>query len=318
MTGLSWEITAPLLGLAWFAAINAIVSVVSLMLSRRFDDGVHASVWRARRLLAVRLAPAALSITIALILFLPAHVWLEPVRPDERIGVVPMAVAAGALVLLLRSVWRTAAAIRMAYRLSALRAGVRTRHATMTLAEVPGLRGIALAGIFRPRILIGTGAREILTPGELDLAIAHERAHHRAWDNLSRTVMQCAPDFFGFSREARRLEALWEAEAECLADAAAVAGSDARATRLASALVKVARLASDEDTWLAGWSTFHHPALLEARVRLLVSDTPVRPARVYRGKTAAAFAVTIVAAAWTAGLPQQIHRLTESLLALLP
>jgi hypothetical protein len=69
---------------------------------------------------------------------------------------------------------------------------------------------------------------------------------------------------------------------------------------------------------VAGWSTFHHPALLEVRVRLLVSDTRVMPDIAHRGRTAATCGATVVAAAWLVGLPQQLHRLTESLLALLP
>jgi hypothetical protein len=318
VTGYSWEVTAPILGLAWFAALNAIVSILALTLSGLFRDGVRADVWRARRLLALRLAPSLSSITVAVILFLPAHFWLEPVRTDERIGAVPIALAVSALVLLFSSVWRAAGAVRTALRLAALQPRSAERPGAMSMTDVPGLCGIALAGIFRPRILIGAGARQILTPAELDLAVAHERAHHRAWDNLSRVLMHCAPDFFGWSREARRLETLWEAEAECLADAAAVAGSQVRATRLASALVKVARLASGDRAWVAGWSTFHHPALLEARVRLLVSDTRVMPDIAYRGRTAATCGATVVAAAWIVGLPQQLHRLTESLLALLP
>jgi beta-lactamase regulating signal transducer with metallopeptidase domain len=317
VTGYSSEVTVPILALAWFAAANAIVSLLVLALSSLIRDGVRANVWRARWLLALRLAPSLFSMTVAMVLFLPAHVWLEPVRTDERIGVVPIALAGGALLLLFRSASRISGAVRTALRLAALQPGD-TRHDAISMTEVPGVRGIALAGIFRPRILIGSGAREVLTPAELDLAVAHERAHHRAWDNLSRVLMHCAPDFFGWSRAAHRLEMLWEAEAECLADAAAVEGSEVRATRLASALVKVARLASGDRAWVERWSTFHHPALLEARVRLLVSDTRVRPGIAYRGRTAAAYGTAIVAAAWIAGLPQQLHRLTESLLALLP
>lgn len=318
MTGYSWEITAPILALAWFAATNAVVSVVSRALSELFGDGVRADVRRARRLLAVRLAPSACSMTVAALLFLPAHVWLEPIRTDERIGAVPIALAASGLALLLVSLFRAGRTLRTAWRLSALRPGREHRCGPTSLTEVAGLRGIALAGIFRPRILIGAGTRRVLTSAELDLAVAHERAHQRARDNLSRVLMYCAPDFFGWSPQARRVELLWEAEAECLADAAAVAGSQVRATRLASALVKVARLASGDSAWIAGLSTFHRPALLEARVRLLVSERRPPPAIVTRGRRAATCGLAAVAAAWIAGLPQQLHSLTEGLLTLLP
>lgn len=186
------------------------------------------------------------------------------------------------------------------------------------MTEVPGLQGVALAGIFRPRILIGSAARRVLTRDELRLAVAHERAHQRAWDNLSRALIRCAPDVFRWSPQARRVERLWEAEAECLADAAAVAGSPVRATRLASALIKVARLASGERAWVPGWSTFHHPALLETRVRLLVSTTTVARPSANAVRAAAAGGMAVVATAWLAGLPQGLHRITEAILVLLP
>ena len=157
-----------------------------------------------------------------------------------------------------------------------------------------------------------------LTPAELDLAVAHERAHQRAGDNLSRALIHCAPDFLGLIPRASRLERLWEAEAECLADAAAVNGNPVRATRLASALVKVARLASTDRTWTPGWSTFHHPALLETRVRLLVSTPRVPSATPRFMPTAATCGLAAVAAAWMFGVPQQLHWLTEALIAMLP
>ena len=318
MTGYSWQVTASILGLAWFAATNIVVSILCLGLGRLFRGEVQADVWRARRLLAVRLAPSVSSLTVVIALFLPAHLWLEPVNTDERIGVLPIALAASGLVLLLRSVWRGLGTLRSALRLAALRPRDGGRNATELLTEVPGVHGIALAGIFRPRILIGTGALQALTAAELDLAVAHERAHQCARDNLSRVLMYCAPDLLGWSRLARRLEVLWEAEAECLADAAAVAGSPLRATRLASALVKVARLAVVDRAWVPGWSMFHHPALLEARVRLLISDARITPVLAARGRTAAACGLIAVAAAWIGGVPQHLHWWTEHLLARLP
>src|SRR6185436_17340222 len=239
----------------WFAAINLVVSVVVWFVSRRCHDSLTADPWRARRLLALRLAPAFVSLAVVAVLFMPAHLWLEPAKADERIGFVPMILAVSGLALLLRAACRSAQAIRRTVRLAAVRPHRELRRGGLRLLEVPGLRGVALAGIFRPRILIGTRARRVLTSAELDLAVAHEQAHRQAGDNLSRALMLCAPDFLGFFTEARRLERMWEAEAECVADAAAVNGNPVRATRLASALVKVARLASGERTWSPGWST---------------------------------------------------------------
>ena len=141
--------------------------------------------------------------------------------------------------------------------------------------ELKGLRGISLAGIWQPKIFIGPEALAALTPAELDLAIAHEIAHRRSNDNLKRFAMCCAPDFFGWTSVARRLEQQWQAEAECDADAHAVRGDDGRAIALASALVKVARLERVGGLRAASpaFSAFHVPTLLELRVRRLVADS---------------------------------------------
>jgi hypothetical protein len=318
VTGLSWEVTTPLLGLAWFAAINLTVSIVVLFVSLWLDDRLTANRWHARRLLTLRLAPALVSLTVVAVLFLPAHLWLEPANADERIGLVPMMLAATGLFLLVRAAYRSAHTIRRTVRLAAVTPHRELRRGGLRLLEVPGLGGVALAGIFRPRILVGTRARRALTSAELDLAIAHERAHQQAGDNLSRALMYCAPDFLGFFTQARRLERVWEAEAECLADAAAVNGNPVRATRLASALVKVARLGSAERTWSPGWSTFHGPALLEVRVRLLVSSPQLPSATAGCVRAAATCSLGVVAAAWFAGIPQQLHWLTEAFIGVLP
>ena len=318
MTGLSWHVSTSLLGLAWFAAINLIVSLVVWFVSRWCHDRLTANPWRARRLLALRLAPALVSLSVVAVLFIPAHLWLEPAEADERIGFVPLILAVSGVFLLLRAAYRSACAIRRTVRLAAVTPRRELRRGGLQLLEVAGFRGVALAGIFRPRILIGTRARRVLTAAELDLAVAHEHAHRQAGDNLSRALMICAPDFLGLFTEARRLERMWEAEAECLADAAAVNGNPVRATRLASALVKVARLASGERRWSPGWSMFHQPALLEVRVRLLVSSPRMPSATAGYVRAAAACGLAAVAAAWLAGIPQQMHWLTEAFITILP
>jgi hypothetical protein len=321
VTGLSWQATTLILGLAWFAAINLMVSVAALAPAQLIDDRLTVSASRARRLLALRLAPALVSVGLTALLFVPAHIWLEPARPDEEIGFVPLMLAAAGVLLLLRGAFRAARALCRTRRLATLTPHCEVRRGAVRIVEVPGFSGVALAGIVRPRVLIGTAARRVLTPAELDLTVAHERAHQRAGDNLSRVLIYCAPDFLGLMPQARRLERLWEAEAECLADAAAVNGNRARATRLASALVKVARLATATDrSWFPGWSTFHHAALLQTRVRLLVAGTRVAPAtaRYVPAPAAAACGLAAVATAWITGLPRQLHWLTEALIAVLP
>ena len=114
-------------------------------------------------------------------------------------------------------------------------------------------------------------------------------------DNLTRVALQGVPDFFGFSSSARRIERLWDAQAECLADARAVDGSPDRATHLASALVKVARLEAPRVPSIVAWSTFHQAALLETRVRLLIEQARSRAGSRARCTT---FAASLAPSAW--------------------
>jgi hypothetical protein len=182
------------------------------------------------------------------------------------------------------------------------------------MTEVPLLPGIALAGIMRPRILVGEPARRLLSGDELDVALAHELAHQQTGDNLTRVLMRCAPDFLAGTRTARRLETLWAGEAECLADATAVGNSPTRAALLASALVKIGRIAVGGPQWSPEWSTLHHPVLLEVRVRRLVAGTPVGRGSSRWFRIAASLSAVAVVVAWSLGLPTELHWLTERLL----
>ena len=185
---------------------------------------------------------------------------------------------------------------------------------------MPGLAGVSLAGVFRTRILIGTAVRRVLSAAELDVALAHERAHRRALDNLKRSVMFCAPDLFGDWAVSRELEARWRATAEWLADARAVNGDGRRAVQLASALVKVSRISADRAAFASSpaWSTLHDPPLLEMRVRRLVSgDAPAAEARTSRLPVCAIITGAGLACVAMLASPA-VHYLTEALVRALP
>lgn len=315
MTVLASTVT---LALAWFAGINLAVSAACWVAARAFQDTVAVSRRRSQALLLLRLLPSVAAAAAAFVLFAPTHARLEPANADERYGLVVIACAAVGTILILRSLWLAARVACGARRLRQL--GVRReRHDRIELAEVPFTGLIALAGVVRPRILIGSQARQALTDDELDAAVAHEMAHRDVADNLARTAMACAPDFLGLTRSGQRLERLWEAEAECLADARAALGSAERARHLASALIKVARLCGRRRASSPAWSLLHQPALLKLRVQLLVeggaavADTGPRLVRWF-----GMFLAAVVAAAWVSGLPGELHRITEFLLARLP
>ena len=196
-------------------------------------------------LLTTRLLPAVASSVFVLAVFLPAHWRFEPAETDESFGLVLGGLAAIGLSLALAQCVACRSGACLPATASPLWRGVRglwSRAMRDGAFELGGLPGVSLAGIWRPRILIGSEALSALTPAELDVAISHEVAHRRSQDNLKRFLMFCAPDLFGWTRVARQLEERWQAEAECEADARAVRGDGQRAVVLASALVKVARL----------------------------------------------------------------------------
>lgn len=302
-----------ILTLAWFAAINVAVSIAVLIAARFFGDTVGANPARARRLALARLAPSVIGAIGAFGLFLPAHLKLEPPRSDEWLGPWTVSVGMCGIVLVLRSAFQLAETWRRSARL-VRDSGRDITRGRLCMTEVPLLPGIALAGIMRPRILVGEPARRLLSEEELDVALAHELAHQQTGDNLTRVLMRCAPDFLAGTRTADRLETLWAGEAECLADATAVGGSPTRAALLASALVKIGRLAVGESRWSPEWSALHHPALLEVRVRRLVSGLAVGAGSSRWFRLAAALSALAVAMAWSLGLPTELHWLTERLL----
>jgi hypothetical protein len=301
-----------LLALAWFAAVNAGASLISWV----FATGLSSPRQRekSRLLLSIRLFPAVASIVFAGALFLPSHWVFEPRDANETLGVVWYAAALTGLLMLVHSSARALEIFRGGRR---LRTG--ERRSTLDIAdvrEVEGLRGLSLAGVVRPRILIGPAVAQELSSAELEVAVAHELAHKQAFDNLARWAMLCAPDFLGISGAARRLERDWHAAAE----SRAVRGDSIRAVHLASALVKVTRLAAEgpASPRVPAWSTLNDPPLLEQRVRRLVAGA-VPVAAPGRSRTIPAL-VTLGAAFLLAvpALAVAVHRLTETLVNLLP
>jgi beta-lactamase regulating signal transducer with metallopeptidase domain len=300
--------------LAWFAGVNALVSVVVWVIVRRWRHVNEPT--RPSVLLAIRLLPASASMLVVAAVLVPAQLALEPRDAGETLGWLWYAMAAIGAALLLRSVWRAVVVARASRMLTAdcqayMRDGA-------ILHEVEVVAGISLAGIIKPRILIGRSVRSHLTGAELDIAIAHEVAHREAFDNLARWSMLCAPDFLAKSEVGSRLEHAWHVAAESLADATAARGDETRAVQLASALVKVARLAavSGQRAPAPSWSTLNDSELLERRVeRLLAGGAHTLPPSRLRFLGASALMALCVA------LPvfiPPIHRLTESLVALLP
>jgi len=263
-------LSATVLTLAWFGAMNAVGSLAAWAafetVRRRAAATGRAP--GAQVLFAIRMAPVVVAALFAFGVFLPVHLADESREGTEYFGVLWYALAALSVLLVGQSTVRTVGALR------ACRALRRSWQTTAALVEDPGMPGMSLAGIFRTTILVGRPVREALSGDELEVSLAHELAHQHARDNAKRFAMFASPDVFSVTGASRRLERMWNAAVECEADAVAVNGDPARAANLASALLKVARLAG-ASTPAPGsplWSTFYQRALLEVRVRRLKSE----------------------------------------------
>ncbi len=122
-----------------------------------------------------------------------------------------------------------------------------------------------VGGLWRPRILISTGAIALLSADELHASIQHELVHVRRRDNLKKLLLQfCAlPPLVSLDRE-------WLKAAELAADDEA-GTDDVTALSLASALVRMTRAASRAKAPELGMALFSQNASLDTRVQRLLA-----------------------------------------------
>jgi beta-lactamase regulating signal transducer with metallopeptidase domain len=168
------------------------------------------------------------------------------------------------------------------FRRKQLRALFRATHKPSTrLAELGKELGIPIrelsssvpmcmvAGLFRPSVVISTGAAEQLEDWALRAALLHERAHIRNWDTLRSAgitfVSDCAP--FG----TKKALALYRTGREVLADREAA--KHVHAVELAAVLVDFAR----NTVQVPLTQPLAQARGLEQRVRLLL-ENPCAPA----------------------------------------
>jgi Zn-dependent protease with chaperone function len=171
-------------------------------------------------------AAAALSLHPADLL----HARLGP-RWSERLA---LGLAGGALALILLRLLRLLRYRRwLAGRLASGRP--LDRHPDVLL--VPGLSVPFATGFLTPRILVPAELAGSLPPDQLDLLIAHERAHVACADPLVRLVLAFAGDLFWYVPGLRACIRRFEAEREAACDDAARGSEAERSASLARALL---------------------------------------------------------------------------------
>ncbi len=203
---------------------------------------------QARIIFALRIFPLAAALVFVTAFLLPAYFLFEPHSSSETVGfklaLLSFASTIGIAIAALRvfgTWWRT----------KRLVADWLANADLISVAdvEIPVYRirhsfpVIAIVGAFRPRMFVAEQVFASLDDNEFRAAICHEYGHIAARDNLKRTLMRICRDLLIFPF-GRSLDQAWTGNIESAADEyAARIGGKSAALNLASALVKIARIA---------------------------------------------------------------------------
>jgi hypothetical protein len=318
---MNFELRTLIVALASFAGTGLIVGAIVPWLSWRTVPS--AAETRARRLARLRLWPAASGVVTGLAA-IAAFLVFESRLPRESVSDLVIGFALIGSLLFVASAWRLC-------RL--LLATRRTARGWFESAEPIAFDGVdiparsvdvsfpivAVIGLFRPTLVVARSVLAKCTAEELRAVVAHERSHIGRRDNLRRLAMMAAPDVLSWLPVSARLFDRWnEATEEAADDEAGKAQADGR-LHLASALVKVARLAEHAPAPLnVPASALYSGGSLESRVRRLL-DGPARPVapHVDAIKMLAVFSIAIAVIIAAAQLPG-VHDWLETIVHTLP
>jgi len=230
-------------------------------------------------LFTLRLAPLALALVAVLAFCVPSYLWLEPEATGEKVGLLCVLMATLGIALCIPALKRVIGAVRGTnrYLSQCERHGRRinvpgeTSPALLLADKAPVL---AVAGVFRPRLLISRRVLRELSPEQREAALRHEHAHRTSGDNLKRLLILLAPDAVPFAATFRELERAWSKFTEWAADDEATAGDPERALTLASALVRVAKMGSRPQANVLSCSLVGGSQELSQRVDRLLRPQP--------------------------------------------
>jgi Zn-dependent protease with chaperone function len=317
-----WRIA--IVGLSVFALTGLVAScVVPFLLPRR---ATLPAAERARRLAALRLLPAGSATAVSTLVTL-AFLAFEPRATGEQFGVALPALAVLALAIFVAAGWRWFQAARDTRRLvqqwlrdaEPLALSGISAPAFVVTTDFPI---VAVIGWRAPRLLIARSVLASCSPDELQAILAHEQGHIDRRDNLRRLLLTITPDVLAWLPSSEQLFVEWrEAAEEAADDDAARTGEEGRA-RLASALVKVARLAAPAprqtrqaaQAWMPA-SALYRGENLDRRVRrLLGAGEPSRRASCRWPRRMLAAVVALAALA----VLETVHAVVETAIHLLP
>ena len=277
----------------------------------------------ARFLFVLRLLPLALALVAVLAFCIPSYLWLEPEATGEKVGVLCLLMAGLGIALWAPALKRVIGAVRGTnrYLSQCERHGRRINvpgedSPALLLADKSPV--LAVAGVFRPRLLISGRIMRELSPEQRETALRHEHAHLTSGDNFKRLLILLAPDAIPFVGTFHGLERAWSKFTEWAADDEATAGDPERALTLASALVCVAKMGSRPRANVLSCSLVGGTQELSQRVDRLLRPQPkpekpvkevVRLLSGAAGLVASAVAVAIL---WPSSL-SLVHQALEHL-----
>jgi hypothetical protein len=312
------------LGLAVWGATNIMASLAVWAWWRRVRNNIERKppAARTRVLFAARVAPAFSATFITGAVVLPSFYRFEPRGTGEVAGWMLSLMASLALALVATALISAARVLVMTRRLQQ----ACERTATPIVLEgstVPTLRVecdfpiVAVVGAVRPRLLIARQVLDTCDRDEIASIVAHEEYHISSFDNLRHLVIDCCPDVLRFTRVGRELGSEWHRGAEELADDRAASTRPGASEHLASALVRVARLASNCTPNFYPASALFSGGNIERRVRRLLRDEP--NAQTYRLSIVKQLAiVSSPAAVWSTPASRAIYEVLELAVKSLP
>ncbi|HEY7697917.1 MAG TPA: M56 family metallopeptidase [Vicinamibacteria bacterium] len=280
---------------------------------------------RARRLVALRLLPTAAAIFLVGGLVVPAFFWLEPRDTVEEVSATLAALAGAGLLMLLAGPARGLASFLSTRRL------VRRWNRGGLAIELPGsglpvfsvnepFPIVSLVGWFHPRLVVTRTVLENCDREELAAILAHEAGHRSRRDPWVRLLLRACPDLLSMTPWAARMERAWSDAAEQDADECAARTGPTRAIDLASALIKVARLAGAGRPPSIPISALYRGEGVAARVTRLLERDPAeacfdpRPRRLLTAALLLALLAFVPAAA-ALGLHHGVHGALEAVVS---
>ena len=231
-------------------ALNVLASLVAAAVWRSCES--YAQHWtataRARLIFALRMFPPVSALICVSTLFLPAYLIYEPHVTAESLGAKLAAPALVSTLGIALIIWRWLHTWKATQRLTAdwlsHATPIQLNHVSIPAYRLPHpFPLIAVVGTLRPRLFIANHVLDALSQAELEAAFAHENGHLVAHDNFKRGLLHAYRDALTLLPYGRALDRVWAEASESAADEYAARFHAEATLDLASALVKIARLA---------------------------------------------------------------------------